>query len=190
MKSKIKLSLIISILMLLIGIFAWQFPKNLSTQDNDEYDNKNATFEGDVYQGNFTNADFSKVVVKDIPYSHQWTLKTWAEPWQSISNVLIKLPLGKEAFISKLEQGKEYNIAYTNSDCSDITISEAYVLPQEFTDKEVCYTHKLACGSEVMELEKLYGKISTEEYWWVNYEYASYRPTKYGSEHESVCIEE
>ena len=88
--------------------------------------------------------------VKTIPYTNSWKIenKSWTEKWSERYNVLFILPNNKKAFLPKMKTDEEYIIAYTNEDCSDVYVSEAYQLPENFNENEICYTKKLFCGEE------------------------------------------
>ena len=66
---------------------------------------------------------------------------------KKIYNVKYILPLGKEAFIDKLQEDQKYELFYTNDDISDIYIPEKYRM-NENLQNQVCWIIKLSCNNK------------------------------------------
>lgn len=93
---------------------------------------------------------------KLIPYTHQFRIlegKFGEKRWEEIYNVKFLLPNNKYAFLPVLKEGEKYIIASTLEDCSDITVSEAYQIPDNFDESNVCFTKKLFCSEDEKNIE-------------------------------------
>jgi len=162
--SKKKISSVLLSLITLAGGYYLFFPQEKLINNSINFGNENIIEKSLIAQ----NSPGATLVVnenKSIPYTRVFKLaKTNGYvKWSKYYNVLFLLPNNKKAFLREWDSEKEYNIGYANNDCSEIYISDAYKLPVDFHEDEVCGTKKLFCNSEdeSSALQELYNKNPT-----------------------------
>lgn len=173
-------------LIITLLIFAYQELNKKST-----YDNTNATFESSVFQGDFRGADISitKNENKQIPYTHMFSIlrnEYGQENWEEMYNTKFILPNNNFAFLSKIKAGEKYILAYSNEDCSDIAVSEAYQISDNFDDEIVCFVKRLACGNGIGHI---ISNLTTEQLKDEKIlQYLYYLPTEKAENNLNSCI--
>ena len=75
-----------------------------------------------------------------------------------VSNVffdsVIVLPSRQKVFLNAIWYNESYTIAYFNNDETDAYIPHAYRVPENITDKDICYTFYIDKVGEPMRLEE------------------------------------
>ena len=114
------------------------------------------TVSGNVTQVQGDGNTFVTNENKQIPYPRVFKtsisyLRTVAK---TMLNVKYFLPNDKEAFIPRLDSGKEYILFYTNDDMSDISVPEKYRYTSEL-DSKVCWGVTINCSNLRCESSEL-----------------------------------
>jgi len=156
--TKNKLVVIVIILISLGGAVYGFWPKETTettitkeTSENTITIGDGNKFEGVLIAQDSPGAHLEINENKSMPYTHQFTIlegKFGQEKWEELYNVKFLLPNNKDAFLPVLKEGKKYIIASTFEDCSDITVSEAYQISDNFDESNVCFTKRLFCGED------------------------------------------
>lgn len=184
-----KFDTIIAVTSLAVGLIFGFAGTNfyINTQTNTV---NNSTILGSACVGDCNNAyfPFTKVENKMIPYTHQFQIlesKFGQEKWIERYNVKFILPNNNFAFLPKMKENDKYILAFSNEDCSDITVSENYQIPQNFNEEDVCFIKRLSCGDDKIssEIEQLKEESKYEE----ALQYIYYYPTDKALNNPDSC---